>query len=38
MLVIVLSVSTAEVGDYDRSIHHAGYVTEFKLLPVLVSD
>ena len=29
---------TAEVGDYDRTVHHTGYVSEFKLLPVLVSD
>lgn len=33
-----LCLSAAEVGDYDHSIHHTGYVTEFKLLPVLVSE
>ena len=30
-------LSAAEIGDYDRAVHHYGYVSEFKLLPALVS-
>ena len=28
----------AEVGDHDSAVHHVGYISEFRLLPALVSN